>query len=144
MEENNKAESNQEQKKVPKKLNEYSYLLEKHGKMNVPVKIFADEKLLDKMMKDNCIQQGINVACLPGIKGFSIMMPDAHQGYGFSIGGVAAIDCEDGCISPGGIGYDIGCLTKDSKVLSAHGYYKPIQDFEFDFIEIEDAHREYS
>ncbi|MBR9699127.1 RtcB family protein [Candidatus Woesearchaeota archaeon] len=93
----------------PKKLNEYSYLIEKHGDMNVPVKIFASEEMLEKMMQDRCIQQGINVACLPGIKGFSIMMPDAHQGYGFSIGGVAAIDAENGCISPGGVGFDIGC-----------------------------------
>jgi tRNA-splicing ligase RtcB len=46
---------------------------------------------------------------MPGIKGYSIMMPDAHQGYGFSIGGVAAFSCKDGCISPGGIGFDINC-----------------------------------
>ncbi|MGV8161809.1 MAG: RtcB family protein [Candidatus Nanoarchaeia archaeon] len=89
--------------------------------MNVPVKIFASEKLMKKMQEDNCLQQGVNVAGLPGIKGFSIMMPDAHQGYGFSIGGVAAFDEQTGCISPGGIGYDINCgvrllvtnLTKD-------------------------------
>jgi tRNA-splicing ligase RtcB (3'-phosphate/5'-hydroxy nucleic acid ligase) len=104
-------EENQ-QKIIPKKLNEYSYLVEKQGKMNVPVKIFANEDLMEKMMKDNCLQQGINVACLPGIKGFSVMMPDAHQGYGFSIGGVAAIDAENGCISPGGIGFDIGCSVR--------------------------------
>ncbi|MGV8169444.1 MAG: RtcB family protein [Candidatus Nanoarchaeia archaeon] len=77
--------------------------------MNVPVKVFASEKLMKKMQEDNCLQQGINVAGLPGIKGFSIMMPDAHQGYGFSIGGVAAFDEKEGCISPGGIGYDINC-----------------------------------
>ncbi|MDP3918685.1 MAG: RtcB family protein [Nanoarchaeota archaeon] len=94
---------------TPKKLNDYSYIIEKQDGMNVPVKIFADEKLLKKMMDDNCICQGVQVACLPGIKGFSMMMPDAHQGYGFSIGGVAAIDAKDGCISPGGIGFDINC-----------------------------------
>jgi len=92
-----------------KKATEYSYIIEKEGKMNVPVKIFANEKLMEKMQEDNCIQQGINVATLPGIKGFSVMMPDAHQGYGFSIGGVAAIDKKSGCISPGGIGFDINC-----------------------------------
>ena len=104
-----------------KKLNNYSYLVDKKDGMNVPLKIFASEKLMKKMQEDNCIQQGINVAHLPGIKGFSIMMPDAHQGYGFSIGGVAAFDHKCGCISPGGIGYDINCgvrllvtnLTKD-------------------------------
>lgn len=98
-----------EEKVEPKKLNKYSFLIEKKGPMKVPVKIFADEKLMKKMLEDQCIQQGINVAALPGIKGFSIMMPDAHQGYGFSIGGVAAIDTKKGCISPGGIGFDINC-----------------------------------
>lgn len=77
--------------------------------MNVPLKIFANEKLMENMLEDKCIDQGINVACMPGIVGWSIMMPDAHQGYGFSIGGVAAFDCNRGCISPGGIGFDINC-----------------------------------
>jgi len=94
---------------VPKKLNEYSYIVEKQGDMKVPLKIFANEKLLAKMLEDRCIMQGINVAALPGIQGYSIMMPDAHQGYGFSIGGVAALDTKEGCISPGGIGFDINC-----------------------------------
>lgn len=94
---------------TPKQLNNYSYILEKEGEMNVPLKIFASEKLMEKMLGDRCIQQGINVACMPGIKGWSIMMPDAHQGYGFSIGGVAAFDMKEGCISPGGIGFDINC-----------------------------------
>src|SRR3989338_7255359 len=93
----------------PKKINEYSYLVEKSGKMLVPLKIFANEALMSKMMEDRCILQGMNVATIPGIRGYSIMMPDAHQGYGFSIGGVAAIDAHDGCISPGGVGFDIGC-----------------------------------
>ena len=77
--------------------------------MNVPLKVFASEKLLEKMNEDGCIEQGKNVACLPGIKGYSIMMPDAHQGYGFSIGGVAATDEKEGCLSPGGVGFDINC-----------------------------------
>jgi len=92
-----------------KKLNEYSFEVAREGDMHVPVKIFANDKLMEKMVQDNCIQQGINVATLPGIKGYSVMMPDAHQGYGFSIGGVAAIDVNEGCISPGGIGFDINC-----------------------------------
>jgi tRNA-splicing ligase RtcB len=92
------------------KLNNYSYMIEKSGGMKVPVKIFASEILMEKMQQDNCVQQGVNVASsLPGIYGASLMMPDAHQGYGFSIGGVAAIDCKHGCISPGGIGFDINC-----------------------------------
>ncbi|MBD3209202.1 RtcB family protein [Candidatus Woesearchaeota archaeon] len=93
-----------------KKLNAYSYEVPRSGDMRVPVKIFASAPLLEKMQADNCVQQGVNVATsLPGICGASLMMPDAHQGYGFSIGGVAAIDCEKGCISPGGIGFDINC-----------------------------------
>jgi tRNA-splicing ligase RtcB (3'-phosphate/5'-hydroxy nucleic acid ligase) len=93
----------------PKKINEYSYIVEKTGNMNVPLKIFASETLMKKIIEDECLQQGINVACLPGIQEASIMMPDAHQGYGFSIGGVAAFDLDEGIISPGGIGYDINC-----------------------------------
>lgn len=103
------------------KLNDYSFEIKKQGDMNTSVKIFASDLLLEDMKKDMCIQQGINVSHLPGIFGPSIMMPDAHQGYGFSIGGVAAFDLKDGCISPGGIGFDVNCgvrlltsnLTKD-------------------------------
>src|SRR3989344_9115501 len=99
-----------DEKLQPKKISECLYEIPKQGKMNVPVRIYASEKLLQKMMEDNCTQQGINVAShLPGIQKYSIMMPDAHQGYGFSIGGVAAMDYETGCISPGGIGFDINC-----------------------------------
>lgn len=93
-----------------KKLNNYSYEIEKENNMNVPVRIFASDKLMEKMQKDHSLQQGINVASsLPGVYTKSLMMPDAHQGYGFSIGGVAAIDAEKGCITPGGIGFDINC-----------------------------------
>ena len=88
------------------------YEIPKSGKMNVPVRIFASEEILEKIKKDKSIQQGINVACLPGIYGQSIMMPDAHQGYGFPVGGVAAFDIEKGIISPGGIGFDINCGVK--------------------------------
>jgi tRNA-splicing ligase RtcB len=92
-----------------KKVSENIYVVEKKGDMKVPLKIFASPGILKKLKQDNSIQQGINVASLPGICKASIMMPDAHQGYGFSIGGVAAIDYKEGCISPGGIGFDINC-----------------------------------
>src|SRR5262249_16371251 len=55
------------------------------------------------------LEQVRNVACLPGIVGYSVAMPDIHWGYGFPIGGVAAMDAEQGVISPGGVGYDINC-----------------------------------
>jgi len=78
--------------------------------MHVPARIFANEELLDGMKKDQTLVQAMNVACLPGIQKHSIALPDAHQGYGFPIGGVAAVDLDDdGVVSPGGVGYDINC-----------------------------------
>ena len=91
-----------------KKINEYMYELPKTGNMLVPGLIFASAKLMEKI-EDDAIKQVANVACLPGIYKYSIAMPDLHTGYGFGIGGVAALDYEKGGISPGGIGYDINC-----------------------------------
>jgi tRNA-splicing ligase RtcB len=76
--------------------------------MRVPVRIFATRPLLDAM-DDAVFTQAANVATLPGIVGASCVMPDAHWGYGFPIGGVAAMDPATGVISPGGIGFDINC-----------------------------------
>ena len=76
--------------------------------MRVPVRVFASEKLLAEM-DDKVFEQAANVATLPGIVGASLCMPDAHWGYGFPIGGVAAMDVRSGVISPGGIGFDINC-----------------------------------
>jgi tRNA-splicing ligase RtcB len=76
--------------------------------MRVPVRVFATEKLLADM-DDKVFEQAANVATLPGIVEASFAMPDAHWGYGFPIGGVAAMDPETGVISPGGIGFDINC-----------------------------------
>ncbi len=77
--------------------------------MKVPARIFADESLIEKMKTDSTLEQAANVACLPGVYRYSIALPDAHQGYGFPVGGVAAVDSNQGTISPGGIGYDINC-----------------------------------
>ena len=113
----------------PKKISENTWQIEKEGNMNVPGKIFASEKLMENIKKDGkTIEQVKNVAQLKGIVGESIAMPDAHQGYGFPIGGVAAFDLEKGVITPGGIGFDINCLSKDSKILSDFGYWKKIED----------------
>lgn len=71
--------------------------------------IFASSGMISQIRDDNAPQQAANVACLPGIVGSSLAMPDVHWGYGFPIGGVAAVDANDGCISPGGIGFDINC-----------------------------------
>jgi len=79
------------------------------GGMRVPARIFATEKLVEAIKKDQSVQQACNVAHLPGIVRASLVMPDVHEGYGFPIGGVAAFDLKDGVISPGGVGYDINC-----------------------------------
>jgi len=76
--------------------------------MRVPVRVFGTEKLVSEF-DDQVFVQAANVATLPGIVGASLCMPDAHWGYGFPIGGVAAMDPEKGVISPGGIGFDINC-----------------------------------
>ena len=64
---------------------------------------------MNHIRTDLSLEQAMNVATLPGILGPSLAMPDIHQGYGFPIGGVAAMDAEDGVVSPGGVGFDINC-----------------------------------
>ena len=77
--------------------------------MRVPGLIFADEAMIDSMAGDMAIQQVAHMATLPGIVGNALAMPDIHWGYGFPIGGVAAMRLEDGVVSPGGVGFDINC-----------------------------------
>ena len=77
--------------------------------MNVPVTIYANDNLISKMVSDRTIDQAINVSTLPGVVKHVIVLPDGHEGYGFPVGGVAAMDIESGVISPGGVGYDINC-----------------------------------
>ena len=92
-----------------KQIDEYRWLLPKHGKMRTEGMLFLDRKLLEHVKGDKSITQVANVAWLPGIVGRSLAMPDMHQGYGFPIGGVAAFDPDQGVVSPGGVGYDINC-----------------------------------
>lgn len=78
--------------------------------MYVPARVFVNEVLLDEIVHDRSLPQLVNVATLPGIQRYAFAMPDIHEGYGFPIGGVAALAVnEGGVISPGGIGYDINC-----------------------------------
>jgi tRNA-splicing ligase RtcB len=77
--------------------------------MKTDVLLFADETILAAVRRDASLEQAAHVACLPGIVGPSLAMPDIHQGYGFPIGGVAAMDWRHGVVSPGGVGYDINC-----------------------------------
>jgi tRNA-splicing ligase RtcB len=77
--------------------------------MRTDVIVYASEALMAHIRKDLSLEQAMNVATLPGIVGPSLAMPDIHQGYGFPIGGVAAMDWEHGVVSPGGVGFDINC-----------------------------------
>jgi tRNA-splicing ligase RtcB (3'-phosphate/5'-hydroxy nucleic acid ligase) len=92
-----------------KKISDVEWEIPIERDMGVPGRIFSSEKLLEGVKKDRSFEQIKNVSKLPGILGASIALPDAHQGYGFSIGGVAAFDLDKGVISPGGVGYDINC-----------------------------------
>jgi len=77
--------------------------------MRVPARVYTTERMLEQIVRDRSLEQLVNVTTLPGIQKYAIAMPDVHEGYGFPIGGVAAVDADDGVISPGGIGYDINC-----------------------------------
>ncbi len=91
------------------RVDEVRWRIPRTGEMRTDGLIFADEEIVEHLQEDKSLQQVANVACLPGIRGNSLAMPDIHWGYGFPIGGVAAFDAEEGIISPGGVGYDINC-----------------------------------
>ncbi|MCI0339928.1 MAG: RtcB family protein [Planctomycetales bacterium] len=110
------------------KVDEFRWRIPVHGGMRVPGMVYADERLMAAIRQDQSLQQVANVAHLPGIVSASIAMPDIHWGYGFSIGGVAAVDVDEGVVSPGGIGYDINCLSGDSWVLFPEGFTRPIRE----------------
>ena len=82
---------------------------EARADMRVPARVFADQELLEAILVDRSLEQLQNVATLPGVVEAALAMPDIHQGYGFPVGGVAAIGVVDGVVSPGGVGYDINC-----------------------------------
>jgi tRNA-splicing ligase RtcB len=91
------------------RIDDTTWRLEPSGAMRAPVVIYADEPLL-RGMDDKVLEQASNVATLPGIVGAAYAMPDAHWGYGFPIGGVAAFDPTlGGVVSAGGVGFDISC-----------------------------------
>jgi tRNA-splicing ligase RtcB len=95
-----------------KKISENIYKIPKQGKMNVPVVIYASEKLMEKIKEDDTIKQAMNMAELPGVLKNIVVCPDAHEGYGACIGGVSAMDLNKGVVSPGEIGYDINCSVR--------------------------------
>jgi tRNA-splicing ligase RtcB len=93
------------------KIDDYRWKIPENYKtgMRVPGLIYASKEMLESICDEQTPEQVANVAFLPGIMRYSFAMPDIHWGYGFPIGGVAAMDIEDGVISPGGVGYDINC-----------------------------------
>ncbi len=93
------------------KIDDYRWKIPQSYKagMRVPGLIFASEDMIDNILDEQAPEQVVNVAFLPGIVKYSMAMPDIHWGYGFPIGGVAAMRVEDGVVSPGGVGFDINC-----------------------------------
>ncbi|MDE1825556.1 MAG: RtcB family protein [Candidatus Micrarchaeota archaeon] len=96
--------------------------------MNASVRVYATSGMLEKMKQDRTLKQAVNASTLPGIVGKVMVMPDGHEGYGFPVGGVVGFDAEEGIISPGAIGFDINCLTPDTKVLDEDGAWHSISD----------------
>jgi tRNA-splicing ligase RtcB len=102
------------QKSDLKKITDWSWEIPKsfRNDMKVPARVFLSEEMLEDAFRDRSLNQLVNVATLPGVINYSLAMPDMHEGYGFPIGGVAAMNMEEGVISPGGVGYDINCGMK--------------------------------
>ena len=109
------------------KVNANEYVIKKSGNMNTDCTLYLNEKLLNQVEQE-AINQIKNASTLPGIVGNAYAMPDMHSGYGAPIGCVVAFDFENGIISPGVTGFDINCLTGDSKILSDLGYYYKIKE----------------
>jgi len=91
------------------KVRDYVWEIPQEGDMRTPARVLASEQLLDEISEDKTLQQLKNATHLPGMTKHAICMPDGHQGYGFPVGGVGALDAENGCISPGAVGYDVNC-----------------------------------
>jgi tRNA-splicing ligase RtcB len=94
--------------------------------MRVPVRVYADDELLEDALGDRSLEQAMNVASLPGLVEHVLVMPDVHQGYGMPIGGVMAAQVPDGIISPGAVGYDINCGVR---LLASHVSHEEIADW---------------
>jgi len=118
------------------KVDEYRWRIPKDYMpgMRVPGIIYSNERMIGAVKNDKAPLQVANAAHLPGIVRYSLAMPDIHWGYGLPIGGVVATDpAEGGVISPGGVGYDINCLSGNSLILHELGYKVSIKDFRENF-----------
>src|SRR5262245_2806830 len=114
------------------RIDETTWRIDPHGAIRVPAIVYGDERLISDM-DDKVYEQVVNVAMLPGIVQASYAMPDAHWGYGFPIGGVAAFDAErGGVVSAGGVGFDISCgvrtMLTDLKVPDVLSVQKTLAD----------------
>lgn len=116
----------------PTKVGDWEYRIDKDSVdgLQVPVRIFANDELIQKIQTDRTLLQATNVASMPGIVSHGVVLPDGHEGYGFPVGGVAAMDVKDGMISPGGVGYDINCLHPSSRVYREEGTWKRIDEID--------------
>ena len=93
--------------------------------MHANARLYAGHELVEHLLEERALEQLVNTATLPGVQDPALAMPDIHQGYGFPIGGVVAIDAEEGVISPGGVGYDINCGVR---LLASEATFAEIKD----------------
>jgi len=114
------------------RVREFVWEIPQEGDMRVPARVLASEALLDEIGGDKTLQQLKNATHLPGITGHALCMPDGHQGYGFPVGGVGATDVEEGCISPGSVGYDINCGVR---MMTTNLTYDDVRGHEEELVE---------
>jgi len=114
------------------RVREFVWEIPQEGDMRVPARVLASESLLEEIKEDKTLEQLKNTTHLPGIQKHAICMPDGHQGYGFPVGGVAGIDAENGCISPGAVGYDINCGVR---MMTTNLEYSDIQGKEEELVD---------
>src|SRR5262245_60257440 len=93
--------------------------------MRANARLYASRELVEHLVEERALDQLVNTATLPGVQDPALAMPDIHQGYGFPIGGVVAIDAEGGVISPGGVGYDINCGVR---LLASESTFAEVKD----------------
>ncbi len=112
--------------KILQVVDDFRYVIPRDYKqgMLVDAMIYSSPKLIEQVLHDLSLEQAANVATLPGILDHAYAMPDMHQGYGFPIGGVAAMDPEVGVVSPGGVGFDINCGVR---LLSTSLHFKDVE-----------------
>ncbi len=110
-----------------KKINDFLWEVEREERqgMNVPIHLYGNEAIRSKIEKDRTLNQALNITKLPSIVKDMLLMPDAHEGYSFPIGGVAAFDAENGIVSPGAVGFDINCSVRVIKTALTEEELRP-------------------